>query len=150
MLLALLAPIGFAGLLLLGSKDVGPGRRSRRTLIIEAALAAMTGVGAASLKLMRPILPYVLVPVTVSAHLGSGWIARRQWLPLGFYLVGAAGFWLSWEAWLAWNDLTDQAVSRPGWSPVPLAVALAVALVGAGVLGASLWTPQPAAGARKS
>jgi len=129
--------MGFAGLLLLGWKDAGPGRRSRRTLIIEAALAAMTGVGAASLTLMLPILPYVLVPVTVSAHLGSGWIARRQWLPLGCYLLGAAGFWLSWEAWLAWNDLTDQAVSRPGWSPLPAAIALVVAVMGATVLAGS-------------
>jgi len=129
--------MGFAGLLLLGRLEDRPAGRSRRILIAEGVMAAMTGIGAASLTLIFPVLPYVVVSVAVTAYLGSGWIARSHLVPLGCYLLGAAGFWLTWEALAAWNDLTDAAVSRPGWSPLPAAIALVVAVMGATVFAGS-------------
>jgi len=137
LLLVLLAPIGFAGLLLLSRLEVSHRQRSARIRIAEALLATVTGIGTASLTLMLPVLPYVVVPVAVTAYLASRFIARRRWLPLGCHLIGAGTFWLAWEAWSAWNDLTDTAVSRPGWSPLPLGIAAVFAVLGATLLVAS-------------
>lgn len=69
----------------------------------------------------------VALPVLYLAwrYLGSG---RR--LDAGMVLGSFAGVWASFEAarWL--NAASDPAVSIPGWSPVPLAAAVALLVVG--------------------
>lgn len=119
------------GLLLLGWITLARLRgRDASRLQLEAA-AALTGVTLAFVVLLTPVMPFVAFALVVGATLAVAWAVRGEWASVGWFLMGAGDFWLLYEAWAGLNDFLDAAVSRPGWSPLPLAVALVAGAAGA-------------------
>jgi hypothetical protein len=84
-------------------------------------------------------LPAGLPTLIPLALLGLLYVQRRRTADLGVLLGAFAGVWAAFEAWRWLNAASDPAVSIPGWTPLPLAAAVALLLVaGALVIGASL------------
>lgn len=132
------------GLLLVAGASIGRARGCGPNAATQALMAALTGATVGFILLLLPVMPFLLFPAALTAGLSGAWIARRQWALLGWFLVGAGGQWVVSEGWGAWNDLADAAVSRPGWSPLPLVLASAAIVIGLGVLLASRRTRLPA------
>lgn len=73
-----------------------------------------------------------LLPVFVA---GRFYLRARQIRALGVLLEAFALTWVAFETWVWMNAATDPAVSIPGWSPLPLASAAVLLLVGVGLVG---------------
>ena len=79
-------------------------------------------------------LPAGVAVVAPSLMLGV-WYARTGRIgDLGVLLGAFAAAWTAFETWTWLNATTDPAVSIPGWTPIPLATAIALLIVAAAVM----------------
>ena len=78
-----------------------------------------------------------LFPVAVAAILAWSWLRRGSTAEPGLFLMAFGGLWTVLLGLQRWNDLSDPAVSLPGWTAYPLAggVAMLVAGMWLGVVG---------------
>ena len=118
------------GLALLAGVAIARARGREVPPLALAAMAALAGATLAFLVLLASVPPFVLFPATLTAVLCAAWVRQGTWRVLGSFLVGGAVFWLAFEAWSAWNDLSDGAVSRVSWGPLPAAIAVGVLIAG--------------------
>ncbi len=126
-----------AGLLLILGVSIGR-RRGRETSTRDAALmAAMTGVAVGFLVLVLPVPPVLIFPIVIGGVLVATWLAERRWLELGAFLLGGGLLWCTTETLSLLNDLSDPAVYRPAWTPIPFGMAAAAVIVGAALMIAS-------------
>jgi hypothetical protein len=88
--------------------------------------------------------PLILFPIVVGGTLAADWLARSALLLLGSFLVGAGGLWAVMQGLALINDLSDEAVSIPGWTPVPLALSVAVTILGSALIVATARGSRPA------
>lgn len=102
-------------------------------------MAGMTGLGLGFVLYVLFVLPLILFPAAVAGIVVADWLRRRDWLLLGSFLTGAGGLWAVMSGWALVNDLTDAAVSYPGWTPIPLAMGAAATIVGAATRCGQLW-----------
>jgi uncharacterized membrane protein YidH (DUF202 family) len=123
-----------AGLLLLGSASIRRTGGREPSRASGAVLAGMTGLGLGFVLYVLFVPPLFLFPAAVAGILVTDWLRRRQWRLLGSFLVGAGGLWAAMTAWALVNDLTDDAVNYPGWTPTPLAAAVSLVILGATML----------------
>ena len=93
-------------------------------------MAGLTGVAVAFLLTVMPVLPLALFPMVVGTTLVATWVARGQTEQVGAFLIGGGGLVAVIQGLSLANDLADPAVSIPGWTPIPLAVAVAAAITG--------------------
>ena len=106
---------------------------ARRLAVVAAigALAALIWIRLGLYGFGLPVGLVVLVPVVL---LGWLYMRLRRVVDLGA-LLGAFGLsWAAFEGWVWLNAESDPAVSIPGWSPIPLATAVALLLIGIAVL----------------
>jgi hypothetical protein len=82
-------------------------------------------------------LPVGLVTVIPSVMLGLIYARTRRIADLGVLLGAFAAVWAAHETWTWVNDLSDPAVSIPGWTPVPLAAAIALLVVAVSIMAAA-------------
>ena len=123
-----------AGLLVIAAASIGRARGHAPSRASSALMAGMTGLGLGFVLYVLLVPPLILFPVAVAGIVVADWLRRRDWLLLGSFLVGAGGLWAVMSGWALVNDLADDAVSTPGWTPIPLALGAAVTIVGAALL----------------
>ena len=93
-------------------------------------MAAMTGIAVTFLFVVMPVIPLVIFPFVVAGILVATWITEKQWRPLGAFLAGGGALLFTMQVLSRANDLADPAVVIPGWTPVPMAVGAALAILG--------------------
>lgn len=123
-----------AGLLVIAGASIGRARGHEPSRASSALMAGMTGLGLGFVLYVLFVLPLILFPAAVAGIVVADWLRRRDWLLLGSFLTGAGGLWAVMSGWALVNDLTDAAVSYPGWTPIPLAMGAAATIVGAALL----------------
>ena len=123
-----------AGLLVVLGVNLGRARGRSPSARDTTLMAGMTGVAIGFLVVFLSASPLALGPVAIAGVLVAVWWRRGQVALIGAFLVGGGllvalmnGMWLV-------NDLSDPAVSYPGWTPIPLAVGVAAAIMGATLL----------------
>jgi hypothetical protein len=127
-----------AGLLLLAGIGIGRWRGRPPSGGETALMAGMTGVAVMFLFVVMPVIPLVIFPFVVAGMLVTNWIHEGSWRPLGAFLVGGGALLFAMQALRRANDLADPAVIIPGWSPIPMAVGAALAIIGATLLAGSV------------
>ena len=132
-----------AGLLLLAGIGIGRWRGRPPSSLETALMAGMTGVAAMFLFVVMPVIPLVIFPFVVTGMLVTNWIREGSWQPLGAFLVGGGSLLFAMQALQRANDLADPAVIIPGWSPIPMAVGAALAIIGATLLALRPARRQP-------
>jgi Ca2+/Na+ antiporter len=123
-----------SALLLLAGTAIGRSRGRAPGRAIAGVMAAMTGLGTGFLALVMPVVPLIAFPVSVAAILVVAWVLRRDWHLIGWFLIGVGGFWALSQALVVANDLSDPAVTIPGWSPVPFALGISATILGLTVI----------------
>ena len=123
-----------AGLVLLAGIRIGRWRGRPPGPREASVMAAMTGVAVMFLFVVMPVIPLVVFPFVVAGMLVASWITERQWRPLGAFLAGGGALLFTMQALSRANDLADPAVTIPGWTPVPMAVGAALAILGAALV----------------
>ena len=101
---------------------------------LRLAMAGMSGLALGFLAHFLFIVPYVMFPLGFTAILVAHWLSSRRLGELGTFLLAAAAYWMVAELSARLNDLSDPAVSYPGWTPVPVAVAAALVVFGASLI----------------
>ena len=131
----LLVALGLLVLVLVASR-----RRSGRLPSPEhgLAMALMTGLATGFLALVFLGHPFMLFPLGVAAVLVVSWLREVRLADAGALLLGWGALWTAMFAWQLLNDLSDPAVSYPGWTPYPLAAGAALTVLGI-VLLAGRW-----------
>lgn len=122
------------GLLLLAGIGVGRWRGRPPSGRETAIMAAMTGVAVTFLFVVMPVIPLVIFPFVIAGTLVATWISERAWRSLGAFLAGGGLLLFAMQAMSRANDLADPAVTVPGWTPIPMAVGAALAILGATLL----------------
>ena len=82
-------------------------------------------------------LPVGLAALVPLLALGVLYARTRRLSALGVLLGSFAVVWAAFETWAWLNAASDPAVSIPGWTPVPLATAIALLVVAGAVVIAS-------------
>jgi hypothetical protein len=129
-------------LLLLGASALR--RRSGRAPSSpqSIAMALMTGLALGFLALVFLGHPFMLFPLAIGAVLLAGWIRPMRLALIGALLLGFGLLWTAIFGWQRLNDLSDAAVSYPGWTPYPLAAGVAFTVLGVALL---LFSPRASA-----
>jgi hypothetical protein len=124
---------------------VGLGRRRGRPPSERdtAIMAALTGVAVSFLFVAMPVIPIVIFPFVIAGTLVATWIAERAWRALGAFLFGGGLLVVAMEAIGRANDIADPAVTVPGWTPIPMAVGAATAIIGATLLAIRSTRSEP-------
>lgn len=123
-----------AALLLLAGMAIGRSRGRAPGRAIAGVMAAMTGLGTGFLGLVMPVVPLIAFPLSLAAILVVTWVLRREWHLLAWFLIGTGGFWALSQGLVLVNDVSDPAVTIPGWSPVPLALGVSAVILGITVI----------------
>jgi hypothetical protein len=126
-----------AGLLILAGAGVGRARGRALSRSDAALMAGMTGVTIGFLGMLLSASMLLLGPIAIAAVLLATWASRGRTELVGAFLAGAGLIVAGMQAWAFLNDVSDRAVSIPGWTPVPLATGAAVAILGATLLVAA-------------
>ena len=82
-------------------------------------------------------LPVGFTTLLPLAMLGVLYARTHRFGDLGVLLAACAAVWTAFETWTWLNAASDSAVSIPGWTPVPLAAAVALLVVAGAVVGAA-------------
>jgi hypothetical protein len=106
-------------------------------------MAGMTGTALGFLLYVMWVPPLIVFPIVVAGILVADWLARGDLLLLGSFLVGAGGLWAGLQSLSLINDLGDEAVTTPGWTPIPLALGVALTILGAALVVATRRPPRP-------
>jgi hypothetical protein len=72
----------------------------------------------------------VVFPIALAAVLVVEWIRWGHTGQPAAFLIGFGGLWTFLFGWQRWNDLSDPAVTYPGWTPYPLALGVALLTFG--------------------
>ena len=120
-----------AGLVVLAGIGIGRWRGRPPGPREASVMAAMTGIAVMFLFVVMPVIPLVIFPFVVAGILVATWITEKQWRPLGAFLAGGGALLFTMQVLSRANDLADPAVVIPGWTPVPMAVGAALAILGA-------------------
>jgi hypothetical protein len=123
-----------AALLVLAGMSVGRARGQPPSAFSTALLAGMTGIALGFVMYVMWVPPLLLFPVVVAGILMADWLVRGAMVPLGAFLIGAGGLWAAIQSVALVNDLSDEAVSIPGWTPFPLALSFAATILGAALI----------------
>ena len=99
-----------------------------------AATAAMFGLAVGFLFRVVWISPLGLFPVALAVLVAVDWGRRGRVTELGAFLMGIGAMWTWGEISSVINDLSDDAVTYPGWTPIPLAVSLIALIFGAALV----------------
>jgi|SRR6266550_4874645 len=126
-----------AGLLLVAASMASRASGRAASPWTIAAMAAMFGLAIGFLFRVLWISPLGLFPVALAAMLIADWVHHRRGRELGAFLTGAGALWVWGEVSSVINDLSDEAVTIPGWTPIPLAVSLIALVFGAALLALS-------------
>jgi hypothetical protein len=128
-----------AGLLLVLGNGLGRARGQPVSSQDTALMAGMTGVAVGFLSQFLWASPLALGPMAIAAILATIWWRRGQVALVGALLVGGGLIVAAMQGLALLNDLSDPAVTIPGWTPVPLAIGVALVIVGTslGVAGKS-------------
>jgi hypothetical protein len=102
------------------------------------AMALMTGLATGYLALVSLGHPLMFFPLGVAAVLVVSWLRVARLADAGSLLLGWGALWTTMFAWQLLNDLSDPAVSYPGWTPYPLAAGAAMVILGLALLLGSL------------
>ena len=119
-----------AGLVVLAGIGIGRWRGRPPGPREASVMAAMTGIAVMFLFVVMPVIPLVIFPFVVAGILVATWITEKQWRPLGAFLAGGGALLFTMQVLSRANDLADPAVVIPGWTPVPMAVGAALAILG--------------------
>lgn len=106
-------------------------------------MAGMTGTALGFLLYVMWVPPLILFPIVVAVIIVADWLARGELVLLGSFLVGAGGLWAGLQGLSLINDLGDEAVTTPGWTPIPLALGVAVTVLGAALVVATRQESRP-------
>src|SRR6266516_6133870 len=88
----------------------------------STGMAAMLGLALGFILRVVWITPLGFFPIGLSAMLTADWVRHQRGRELGGFLAGAGAFWVWGEVASVINDLSDAAVTTPGWTPIPLAI----------------------------
>lgn len=105
----------------------GSGRPVSETT--STALAGVIGLGVGTVALLMPVMPLLWFPILLAAVIVVEWGRRANWSSLGAFLLGAGSLWAAGQA----LTLADGPRSA-SWSPVPLAIGVSGAIIGAAML----------------
>src|ERR671910_1626877 len=119
-----------AGLVVLAGIGIGRWRGRPPGPREASVMATMTGIAVTFLFVVMPVIPLVIFPFVVAGILVATWITEKQWRPLGAFLAGGGALLFTMQVLSRANDLADPAVVIPGWTPVPMAVGAALAILG--------------------
>lgn len=100
-------------------------------------MAAMTGIAVGFLVMFLSASPLTLGPIGIGLMLVASWWRRNQTGPIGAFLVGMGIMVALLNGMGLVNDYADPAVSIPGWTPVPLALGVALAIFGSALVVAA-------------
>ena len=106
----------------------------------SAGMAAMLGLALGFILRVVWITPLGFFPIGLAAMLIADWVRHQRGGEFGSFLVGAGAIWVWAEISAVMNDLSDAAVTTPGWTPIPLAVSLTALILGATLLTWNLGT----------
>lgn len=111
--------------------------------IVRLAVVAAIGLATAWVWIRLGLygfgLPVGLAALVPLAMMGLLYVRRRRTADLGVLVGAFAAGWTAFEAWRWLNAASDPAVSIPGWTPFPLAAAVALLVAAVAVMiGASL------------
>ena len=123
-----------AGLLIVLGVGLGRERGRQPSARDTALMAGMTGIAIGFLVIFLSASPLALGPIAIAAVLVVCWWRRSQVALIGAFLVGGGVMVAFMNAMWLLNDLGDPAVTIPGWTPIPLASAVAAVIVGASML----------------
>ena len=133
-----------AGLLVVIGVGLGRERGRQPSSHDTALMAAMTGIALGFLGLFLSASPMAIGPVAIGGVLVATWWRRGQTALVGAFLIGSGALVAGMQALTLINDLADPAVSIPGWTPVPLALGVVVALLGTALVVAGRRNPRTA------
>jgi hypothetical protein len=118
------------GLLLLAAAALRPRSAAAPRTTQTFAMALMTGLALGFLALVFFGHPYMLLPMGIGGVLLASWLRPPQPRAMGALLVGFGVLWTAMLGWSLINDLSDPAVSAPGWTPQPLAAGVGLLVLG--------------------
>lgn len=125
--LAFLLLLVAAGLLVLAAGWSATGHAEWRRNAEAKVLLFGLAIGYLTYFLIGTVL--VFFPLAIAAVAMTA--RTRSALPdAGTFLVACAGSWVVFLGLRHWNDLADPAVTQPGWTPYPLALAAALTVLG--------------------
>jgi hypothetical protein len=120
-----------AGLLIVLGTGLGRARGRSPSARDTSLMAGMTGLAIGFLVVFLSASALAFGPIGIAVVLVAAWWRRGQTGLIGAFLLGGGvlvafmnGMWLL-------NDLSDPAVSYPGWMPGMLAGAIAAVILGA-------------------
>ncbi|MEO8252156.1 MAG: hypothetical protein ABI578_06745 [Chloroflexota bacterium] len=99
-----------------------------------AVMALMSGVAMGYLSYFLLGSAMAAFPIALAGVLVASWLHRAETLQTSAFCIGFGGLWTFFFGWQRWNDLSDPAVSYPGWTVYPLALGVALLVLGV-VLG---------------
>ena len=102
-----------------------------------AAMALMSGLAMGFLSYFLLASMLAAFPIALAGVLVMSWLRRGATLQPSAFFSGFGGLWTFLFGWQRWNDLSDPAVTYPGWTVYPLALGVALLVLGA-VLGVML------------
>lgn len=115
----------------------GPRTVSRMRAVVRLAVVTALGLATAwawiRLGLYGFGLPVGLVALSPLAMLGALYARSHRLADVGVLLGTFAVAWTAFEAWRWLDAASDPAVSIPGWTPIPLAAAVALLVVAVAV-----------------
>jgi hypothetical protein len=122
------------GLLVLAGVSIGRTRGREPSERDAALMAAMVGAASAFLLMILLVTPLVVLPGLVIGVLVTDWVRGGRLLHLGAFCFGGGLLVATMQTLTVLNDLSDPAVSVPGWTPIPLAASVAITVVGVALL----------------
>ncbi len=108
--------------------------RGVRRLLVVCAIGIATAWMWIRLGLYGFGLPVGILILAPAVLLGVGYVRTGRLGHLGVLLGAFAAAWAAFEAWTWLNAATDPAVSIPGWTPIPLATAVALLVVASAIV----------------
>lgn len=126
-----------AGLLVVLGVGLGRERGRQPSARDTALMAGMTGITVGFLVMFLSASPLTLGPISIGVTLVGVWWRRNQIGPIGAFLVGGGLLVAVMQIYQLLNDLGDPAVTIPGWTPVPLALGIALAILGTSLVAAA-------------
>ncbi len=120
-----------AGLLIVLGTGLGRERGRQPSERDTAVMAAMTGITVGFLTVFLLASPLAVGPIAIGLVLVGAWWRRVQVVLIGAFLGGAGGTIATMSGMWLLNDLGDPAISHPGWTTLPLALGVALSILGA-------------------
>lgn len=95
-----------------------------------AAMALMSGLAMGYLSYFLLGSVMAAFPIALAGVLVASWLRRGRTRQPSAFFIGFGGLWTLLFGWQRWNDLSDPAVTYPGWTVYPLALGVALLVLG--------------------